>query len=199
MKNKTGEFSYTDFECLRCGECCKAGYDVHVIKKDIEKWQDLEKRELLDYIFINPQCIAVDNGTELNSEDGNTIKRIYKNFRNSNKKIEELVEFIKKTHLNYGRNSLHQYVKTILSDLNYDPLLVPKSFDIILKGLEYGLEYILKTDITGKCSLLQLNLCSIYTYKPIACTKFPYIEENCLRKDNLFKTICRSLKKVKEI
>jgi Fe-S-cluster containining protein len=199
MRNKKEEFSYTDFVCLKCGECCKAGYDVYVIKKDIEKWKDLKKQELLDYIFIKPQCISVNNGTELNSEDGNTIKRIHNNYRNSDKKIEDLINFIQKTHLNRGQNSLRQYIKTILPNLKYDPLLVPISFDIILKGLEFGLEYILKTDVSGKCSFLNLNLCSIYKYKPIACTRFPLIKDNCLRKDNIFTTICRGLKRVKEI
>jgi Fe-S-cluster containining protein len=199
MKVMKGGFSYTDFECIKCGECCKAGYDVYVVKKDIEKWKELEKQDLIEYIIINPQCISLNNGTELNSENGCTIRRIRKNFRNSDEKIEELVEFIKKSHLNFGQSSLRQYVKTILPDLNYDPIIVPKSFDIILKGLEFGLEYILKSDITGKCSFLNLNLCTIYKYKPIACTRFPYLKENCLRKDNLFTTICRGLKKVKEI
>ncbi|MFW9819938.1 MAG: YkgJ family cysteine cluster protein [Candidatus Thorarchaeota archaeon] len=199
MKIKIDRCSYTDFECLKCGECCKAGYDVHVIRKDIVKWKDLDKQELLDFIIIDPQCISQNDGTELNSEDGITIKRIRKSLRNSDKKIEELVEFIKKNHLYFGQNSLCQYIKTILPDLNYDPLLIPKSFDIILKGLDFGIEYILKADMTGKCSFLNLNLCSIYNYKPIACTRFPYIKDNCLRKDNIFTTICRGLKKVKEL
>ena len=199
MNQRKEEFSYTNFECLMCGECCKAGYDVHVIRKDIEKWKELEKQELLDYILINPECISINNGTELNSKEGNTIKRIRKNYRNSGKKIEELIGFIQNTHLYCGQNYLRKYIKTILPDLNYDPLLVPKSFDIMLKGLDFGLEYILKTDVYGKCSLLNMNLCSIYNYKPFACTKFPYINENCLRRDNLFITVCRGLKKVKEL
>ncbi|MFX0021563.1 MAG: YkgJ family cysteine cluster protein [Candidatus Hermodarchaeota archaeon] len=199
MKEKKGRFSYTDFECIKCGECCKAGYDVYVINKDIEKWKDLDKQELLEYIFINPQCISLNNGTEFNSEDGNTIKRIWKNFKDSDKKVDELIEFIKKNHLYCGQNSLRRYVKTILPDINYDPLLAPKSFDIILKGLEFGLEYILKTDMTGKCSFLKLNLCSIYKYKPIACTRFPYTKEKCLRKDNILTIVCKGLRKVKEL
>jgi Fe-S-cluster containining protein len=199
MKNKIDRFSYTDFECLKCGECCKAGYDVYIIKKDIKNWKALEKQEFLNFIIVNPHCISINNGTELNSEDGNTIKRIYKNYRNPDKRIKELLGFIQKTHLYYGQNSLRRYIKTILPDLNYDPLLVPKSFNIMLKGIDFGLEYILKTDVTGQCSFLNLNLCSINNYKPYACAKYPYLKDNCIRKDNLFTTICRGLKKVKEI
>jgi Fe-S-cluster containining protein len=179
MKNMRERFSYTDFKCIKCGECCKAGYNVHVIKRDIDKWKEFERKELLNYLYLNPQCISII------SEDQKILtSQIFKNNKN---KIEELVEFIRKTHLNCGQNNL------------CDPLIIPKSYDIMLIGIELGLEYILKTDRTGKCSFLKMNLCSIYEYKPSACTRFPYTKDNCLRKDKLFTAICSELKKVKEM
>lgn len=196
MKSKLNDFFISNFKCMKCGECCRAGYDVYINKEDIEKWKILDKNELLDHIIINPQCISINNETELNSEDGNTIKRIRRNFKNFDRRIKELVEFIQENHLYYGKTGLCLYIKTILLDLDYDPVLVPKSFNSILKGLDFGLEYIIKTDVSGKCPFLNLNLCSIHDIKPIGCKKFPYTNDKCLRKDELFLSVCSGLKNV---
>lgn len=197
IKSKANDFSISDFECVLCGECCRAGYEAYVNREDVKKWKILDKNELLENIIINPQCISVNNETELNSEDGNILKRIRKQFKNFDRKIKELIEFIQKNHLYYGKNCLRLYIKTILPDFDYDPVLVPKSFNSILKGLDFGLEYIIKTDVSGKCTFLNLNLCSINDFKPIGCKKFPYTKDKCLRKDELFLSVCRGLKKVK--
>jgi Fe-S-cluster containining protein len=162
------------------------------------KWKKLKKIEILENIIINPQCISINNKTELNSKEGNTIERIREKYNNFDSKIEELKDFIKKNHLFYGRNCLRQYNKTFLSNLGFDPVLVPKNFDYIIKGLNYGLEYIIKTDVSGTCPFLTLNLCSIHDFKPMGCKNFPYTKNKCLRKDNLFSSICSGLKKVKE-
>jgi Fe-S-cluster containining protein len=196
IKNGAKNSSIHDFECLRCGECCRAGYDVYIKREDVENWKKLEKKELLENIIINSACISINNKTECNSEEGISIKRIKKKYNNFSKKLEELRRFIQNNHEYRGKNCLRQYIKTILLDLAYDPLLAPKSFNTILKGLEFGLEYILKTDASGKCPFLNLNLCLIHDFKPIACKNFPYARYKQLRNDKSFLTKCRGFKNI---
>lgn len=182
-----------------CGECCRSGYDIHVQEQDINQWRKLEKFEFLDNIIIKTQCISINDGTELNCEDGHIIKRIKKDYKNSDKKIEELIKFIQTNHDYYGKSCLRLDLKTIIPNLDYDPVLKPKNFNVILKGIELGLDYIIKTNVNGECPYLTLNLCSINDFKPIGCKKFPYTKDKCLRKDDFFLSICRGVKKIKEI
>jgi Fe-S-cluster containining protein len=67
----------------------------------------------------------------------------------------------------------------LLRDIDYLQLIIPKSINSILKGLELGWEYILKTDVSGKCPFLNSNLCSIHDFKPIGCKMFPYNKDDC--------------------
>lgn len=60
-----------------------------------------------------------------------------------------------------------------------DPVLIPKSFNAMLKGIDLGWEYIIKADIYGKCPFLFLNQCIIHIFKPLGCYLFPYKKENC--------------------
>ncbi|MFX0049278.1 MAG: YkgJ family cysteine cluster protein [Candidatus Hermodarchaeota archaeon] len=59
------------------------------------------------------------------------------------------------------------------------PVLTPKSFNVILKGSDIGLEYIIEADISDKCPFLYLNRCLIHNFKPIGCYLFPYNKDNC--------------------
>jgi len=77
-----------------CGECCRTGYDIYVNREDVEKWKKLNKKELLDFIVVNPKCISVNIETKLNSEIGNIKKRINKQYDNFDWKIEELINFL---------------------------------------------------------------------------------------------------------
>ena len=149
--------------------------------------------------MINPQCISINVGTDCNFEDGSTIKGIKKMHNDFNKKNEELIDFIEEFHDYYGRDCLRLNTKTIMSNLDYDPLLIPKNFNVIMKGLKLGLEYILNTNVFGECPYLSLNRCLIHDFKPIGCKKFPYTKDKCLRKDNPFLSVCKGLKKMKEV
>ncbi|MFW9782324.1 MAG: YkgJ family cysteine cluster protein [Candidatus Heimdallarchaeota archaeon] len=119
MKNGTN-----NFDCKMCGECCCAGYDIYINKKDIENWEKLEKSELLDYIIIKQQSDS-------------------------------------------GRSFTHT--------------LEAENFKSILKGFDFGLEYIIETDDSGKCPFLIFKLCSIHNFRPIGCKSFPFTKDDCLR------------------
>ena len=190
-----------NFKCIKCGECCRAGYIVSIQKEDVINWVDLEEIKILGHIIINPKCISLNYDTYFNSQDGKTIVELKRKYNHKvlKKKIRELITFIENNHLYYGKTSLSLNIRTILPDMEYDPILKPNNFNIILQGIKLGLEYILQSSPAGHCNLLKLNICSFHNFKPIACKRFTYTKENCLRKDNLFLSVCRGLKKVKEI
>jgi len=178
-KSRAKDFSFSYFKCAMCGECCRTGYDIYVNREDVEKWKKLNKKKLLDFVVVNPKCISVNIETKLNSEIENIKKRINKQYDNFDWKIEELINFLKENHPYYSRSLLRQYIKTILPDIDYIRMIIPKSFNSILIGLEFGWEYIIKTDISGKCPYLDSNLCSIHDFKPIGCKMFPINKDNC--------------------
>jgi Fe-S-cluster containining protein len=181
-----------------CGECCKAGYDVYVSIKDVENWKKLKKFELLENVMVKPQCISLNNGTEFNSKQGITLNKIKKTYKNYDKKVKELIEFLQKYHDYYGTNGLREYTKTILPDLKYDPILTPKNYNVILKGIDiFKLDYVLEKDPSGKCFFLKLNRCQIHDIKPIACRKFPFTKNKCLRNDHIFESICNAYNKLR--
>lgn len=158
----------------------------------------LDKVELLDNIILNPECISINNKTEANSKEGFTIKNIKKQKTFCEKQLNELVDFIQKSHLYYGRSCLKSYTKTIIPNVSYDPIFTPKTFETILEGLDLGLRYIVRTDAIGACTFLKLNKCSINEIKPLDCKRFPYNEDGSLRKDYPFLSICNGLKRMRE-
>ncbi len=184
-KKFDGEHSPSEnFECLMCGECCRAGYEVHICKEEVKKWKMLKKHELLENAMIKPECIEVKNEETPKNCEFTALK-------------EELIDFILKNHLYYGKSSLRKHITTIIPNVDEDPIFAPKDFNTILKGLSSGLKYILRTDAYGTCPYLNLNLCSINTYKPIACKRFPYTQFNYLRNEKLFLNICEGIKRLK--
>ena len=185
-----------DFKCALCGECCRAGYEVRVQRDDAVKWMNLDKLEILDNIIINPECISIDNKTEINSEEGITVKEIKKLGSNIEKRLKELIRFIQKSHLYYGKGCERSYTKTIIPDVGYDPVFTPKSFKSLLIGLDFGLKYIIRTNKSRACTFLKLNKCSIHKVKPLDCQRFPYNEDGYIRKDYPFLSICNGLQRI---
>ncbi|TFG16953.1 MAG: YkgJ family cysteine cluster protein [Promethearchaeota archaeon] len=156
---------------------------------------NLEKEELLDNCMIQPECISINNHTELNSDWGSTIKRIKKESPYIKIKIKELIDFIQENHLYYGISCLRSYIKTIIPEVGYDPIFSPKNFKVILTGLDLGLKYIIRTDANGACPFLKLNKCLIHKIKPLDCKNFPYNKDGSLRRDSPFISICSGLQK----
>lgn len=145
--------------------------------------------------MINLECISINNHTELNSKEGTALKEFKKEYVNYKTKLKELIDFIQETHLYFGTNCLRNYIKTIIPDIGYDPVLAPKNFTSLLKGLNYGLKYIIRYGADGACPYLKLNRCTIQDIKPEDCRRFPYNEDGSLRMDEPFISICDGLKK----
>lgn len=143
--------------------------------------------------MIKLECISINNHTELNSKEGTVLKEIKKEHVNYKTKLKELIAFIHETHLYFGTNCLRNYIKTIIPDIGYDPVLSPKNFRVLLKGLGLGLKYIIRNGSDGACPFLNLNRCLINDIKPNDCTRFPYNEDGSLRMDYPFISICNGL------
>ncbi|TFF90897.1 MAG: hypothetical protein EU548_00675 [Promethearchaeota archaeon] len=185
-----------EFECVKCGECCKGGYIISILKEDIIKWQKTEKIEYLQNITIDPNCISLEDLSKFNYKRNKSIEIIKKNHneKKSDLNVEKIIEFIKKSHLYQGKDSNSYPIYTILPNLKHSPILIPRDFNIVLKGFELGLTYKIILNSKGDCPFLKLNLCSINDFKPKVCRKFPYDNNGTLREDDHFTSICRGLK-----
>ncbi len=78
------------------------------------------------------------------------------------------------------------YFRIVNPNKEYNTIIVPIDFKTIIDGLKLGLEYIIKLNSIGFCPFLKSNLCIINDIKPIACKKFPYLKNNCLRNHNYY-------------
>jgi hypothetical protein len=150
----------------------------------------------LEHIKIDPKSISSREFNEHQEKDGSAIKIIKKNhlIQDYALKLSKLIMFIQKNHFYQGKEYYPLDYFTIIPHMRYNPILIPKSFSVVLKGLKQGLNYIIKLDADGSCPFLNLNLCSIQNYKPRACKRFPYTKDSCIRDDDYFFSICMGLK-----
>ena len=181
---------------MKCGECCRAGYEVYIQSADVKQWMRLEKKDFLKHVLINPECISVENNdnTKANSSNINNKKGIESQELNDEK--NELIDFITRNHSYYGQSPLRYHINTILPDVKQDPILIPHDFKTMLEGINLGLNYIIENDEYGNCAFLELNECIIHDLKPIACKRFPFTKDKCLRKEELFTINCKAIKTI---
>jgi len=191
-------FDGSDFQCLKCGECCRAGYEVYIQSTDVKRWMNLGKEEFLKRIIINPECISVEKYYPYKVNEINIRNNKQNNSREHNTKKNELIDFITKNHSYYGQSPLRYHINTILPDVKQDPILIPNDFKTLLKGINLGLNYIIENDEYGNCAFLDLNECRIHDLKPIACKRFPFTKDKCLRKEELFTINCKGIKTIEE-
>ena len=197
IKNQ-GEIIHYQYKCVKCAECCRYGLKIEIEKDDVERWRKLEKEDFLQHIQLDPFSIR-SKDDPLNKKDGKAVKKIRKDTRNEKElrnRLDELISFIKKTHKYFGKNRKIKKVNTILPSMHISPILNPKNFLVILKGLDRGIVYDLAPDTYRACPFLDLNRCTIYSIRPIACRAFPYNSKGNLRKDIDIIRICRGFKRI---
>lgn len=184
------------YQCVKCGECCRAGYKIFVKRDDLITWDKNGKTRILEHVKIDPKCISLKVSNEHQERDGKAINKIKKNNLNEefNVKLRKLISFIQQNHFYHGKEYYQLDYYTFIPNMRYNPILIPKSFDIVFEGLKSGLNYIIKLDSNGSCPFLNLNLCSIQNYKPKACKRFPYNKDGRMREDNYFLSICMGVK-----
>ena len=179
-----------------CGNCCRAGFDVHLRKQDILKWMKTERVQFLPYIQIDPKCISIEGlgGFHIEMDGGvESLGEIFQRFTETEK--EDLINFILNNHDFRGKGELPLPIKTFLPGMGSRPILTPHSFDVILEGFKYNIIYILKLNL-NTCPFFEDNMCSIHEIKPIECSAFPYMVSGDLKVDDFMLKICKGLKKV---
>ena len=168
------------FKCLKCANCCESGIKIYISKKDIINWEKLHRKDFLKFIQICPTTISPLY-----------LSKIEKKIR------KKLLEFIISNH-NYERDGDGFVIERPYLKRNWNsrPILNPRSFDVINKGIELGLKYMISNEFNAKCPFLKDNLCSIHKIKPIACVKFPYYEPDKVCVENHILEICKGIKKI---
>lgn len=183
------------FHCVRCGECCRVGYRVYIQKEDIKNWIETDQAEIIDYLKIDLKSISLKEFNRHQEEESSAIKEIRKNCINKayDEKFNELINFIQRNHFYRGKEYTLLRYYTFLPNMRHNPILTPKTFEIVLEGLNKGLDYIINLDSKGFCPFLKLNLCSIHHFKPLACKRFPYKKNGTLRDGEYFLSICKGI------
>lgn len=196
MVTREQQLAKYKYKCVQCGNCCRAGFEIVLGQEDIDRWIKIGKSDYYQFIQIDPKCISKTGLAGYHIEEVNTLEILEKKYKDKEykKKIEGLKKFILNNHQFLG-NGLPLPIFTFLPDLGRTPILAPKNFQVILKGLEWGLVYIIKFEISGYCPFLKENLCSIHKIKPNVCRSFPYNENGELKVDEFFIKICQGLTK----
>ncbi|TFG07155.1 MAG: hypothetical protein EU539_05750 [Promethearchaeota archaeon] len=186
-----------EFKCVQCGECCRAGFKVTIKKEDVKLWKELEKSEILEHLKLDPECISLKEFNYHMDKDGSAVmkSKMLTNSNNLNVKLNNLVDFIHKKHDYQGSGSYPLDYFTIIPNMRNNPILIPKSYEIILEGMKLGLNYIINLDSRGFCPFLKLNSCIIHEFKPFDCKRFPFGYNGNLRNDNYFLALCKGLKR----
>lgn len=186
-----------EYECLRCGECCRGTFAITIEERDIVLWKELGKEELLDHVQLLPESIAMKDEHGIHLKEGRGIKWLRNNYPAHQvlSRISELRQFIEKTHLYFGESKTLEAVYSIFPNMRWTPIFLPKKFDAVLEGLQRGLKYAILTDSYGKCPFLHLNDCLIQEYKPYCCQKFPYDRRGHLKIDDYRLEKCKGLKR----
>jgi len=196
MDIEEGKSKNFQFNCVQCGSCCRAGFEVVVERQDIELWIKAGKRDFYQFLQIDPKCISQSGLAGYHIEEINTLDKLNEQYDDDKykNKLQELKDFILKNHSYLGKGPPLP-IYTILTKLGRTPILVPKNLNILIEGLKWGLVYIIKYESGGSCPFLRDNLCSIHEIKPKACKLFPYNEKGELRVDDFFIKICKGLKR----
>jgi len=200
------------FSCKKCGNCCRMYWDIILTREDVLKWDRHSKNEFLKNIQINPLSISPAGlgdytygesvieipGLVERSEENNEFNKA-----EFEKRLETIRNFVLENHDYHGEGEtnlpVYSYfsfffpVDTYFEGVGPLPIFRPRSFKVILKGMDLEVKYVLSFDSHGHCIFLNENLCSIHEIKPVACQKFPFKQDGSLRLDERVLDICQGI------
>ena len=188
------------YKCIKCGECCRAGLEISIRKEDILTWIRAEKENFVSHIQIDPKSISSEGLGGYHIEEENALLELLKNCDEEKyeEKKKELEAFITNNHEYLGKGIVPLPIYTFIDNLGRMPILVPKTFQVILEGMKWGIAYILKYQLNRFCPFQKDNLCSIHDIKPHDCKRFPYDEKGNLKTDSHILKICKGINLIEE-
>ena len=176
------------------------------------KWDRHGKNEFLKHIQINPLSISPAGLSDYTYGESvieipGLVERREENKEFNKvefeKRLEAIRNFVLENHDYHGEGeaSLPVYsyfsfffpVDTYFDGVGAFPIFRPRSFTVMLKGLNLEVKYVLSFDSHGHCIFLNENLCSIHEIKPVACQKFPFNQDGSLRIDERVLEICQGI------
>jgi len=174
---------YYRFECFHCGDCCRF-LDILLEKGDILKWIAGGK-DFIHYIQVQPESASADLFIKAEIEG----------------KLEDLNKFLLEKHQrsfgeNFQRNSLTS-ARIFLPELGTNCILSPKTYQIVLEGMNLGIKYMLCSKKDGDCVFFTGRECAIYEIKPAICTKFPFEADGTLAVNDWTLRLCKGIKRIK--
>lgn len=196
IDNKIKRFRY---ECIRCGDCCRAGFEILIHADDAKRFIQHKKTDYVQYFEIDPKCISEQGLGGFHIEEANVLKRLKEGYNGEDYRIilEELKEFIDSKHIYLGESIYPLPIYTVFENYGRNPIIIPKSFVIMKDGWKkWGLVYRISFGTSRACHFLKDNVCSIHEIKPFECQVFPYDKEGNLRKDNHVLRICKGYKEI---
>jgi Fe-S-cluster containining protein len=196
IAEKDGKRVIITYNCIKCGSCCRAGFDVRIRDTELSNWIKLGKEEFIQYIQIDPKSISLEGlgGYHIEiDEEKVSLGVLFQNYSDEEK--QDIIYFILNNHIYRGQGEIPLPIYTFIPTMPPRPILIPKNFDIIKQGLERNIVYILKFNLI-MCPFLDGNLCSIHEIKPEDCKNFPFDQDgNCIINDFELK-ICKGMKEI---
>ena len=184
-----------EYECIKCGECCRAGLEISIRKEDILTWIQAKKEDFVSHIQIDPKSISSEGLGGYHIEEQNALLELLKKHGEEKyeEKKKELREFILDNHDFLGKGILPLPIYTFIEKLGRMPILVPRSFQVVLEGMKKSIAYILKYHLNRFCPFQEDNMCSIHDIKPYDCKRFPYDEQGNLKTDAHIIKLCKGI------
>jgi Fe-S-cluster containining protein len=189
-----------EYKCIKCGDCCRAGLEISIRKEDVLTWIKAGKEDYVSYVQIDPKSISSEGLGGYHIEEENALLDLLKNYGEEKyeEKKKELEAFIIKNHYYLGKGIVPLPIYTFIENLGRMPVLVPRSFQIVLEGMKWGIAYILKYYLNRFCPFQKDNMCSIHDIKPHDCKKFPYDDKGNLKTDPHILKICKGINSLEE-
>jgi len=182
-----------EFNCIKCGKCCRAHLEISIRREDIVNWIQAGKNDYYQYIQIDPKSISAEGLGGYHIEEENALLELLKSYKNKQyeEKKKALESFILKNHTFHGKDNVPLPIYTFIPNLGRMPILIPRSLHVVLEGLKWSITYILKYQSDGCCPFQVDNLCSIHDLKPQDCKRFPYDKEGNLKTENFIIKLCK--------
>lgn len=174
-------------ECIRCGACCRRAYAIIIRGSDVDRWiqegrDDIARGLQVDLKSVSPAALIplswYSTHPPVDEVDPAAPEHAFVNAHKV--QFDALASFLQDYHDNIGTGSSKPgpFIPFwFLPCMDFRSILRPKDLAVVKHGLEHGIRYVTIMAITGACSFLENNECSIHGSKPTDCAEYPVKEQ----------------------